>query len=114
MREETGILAMTGDAEGSCGFLHLSFQEYLAAEYAAREGLAKELATQAAESWWREVALLSLRHSRPFCEGFFREMLRAGIAEKHPDLAEIHHADGQPEPQDLSAADTAGQIFLQA
>ena len=33
MRDEAGILAMEG--EGRCGFLHLSFQEYLAAEYAA-------------------------------------------------------------------------------
>ena len=37
MRDEAGILAMEG--EGRCGFLHLSFQEYLAAEHAAREGL---------------------------------------------------------------------------
>ncbi|MCY2977757.1 MAG: SUMF1/EgtB/PvdO family nonheme iron enzyme [Planctomycetota bacterium] len=88
MRDEAGILAMTGEGEGRCGFLHLSFQEYLAAEHAAREGLAKQLASVAAESWWREVALLSLRRSRPFCEAFFREMLEAGIAENHPDLAE--------------------------
>jgi hypothetical protein len=89
MRDEAGILAMEG--EGRCGFLHLSFQEFLAAEHAAREGLARELATRAAKtdgSWWREVALLSLRRSRPFCEAFFREMLAAGVAEDHPDLAE--------------------------
>ena len=46
MRDEAGILAMEG--EGRCGFLHLSFQEYLAAEHAAREGLAQELASIAA------------------------------------------------------------------
>ena len=39
---------------------------------AAREGLAEQLASHAAESWWREVALLSLRRSRPFCESFYR------------------------------------------
>ena len=86
MRDEAGILAMEG--EGRCGFLHLSFQEYLAAEHAAREGLAGELASRATQSWWREVALLSLRRSRPFCEAFFCEMLAGGIAENHPDLAE--------------------------
>ncbi len=53
MRDEAGILAMEG--EGRCGFLHLSFQEYLAAEYAACEGLAQQLASNAADSWWREV-----------------------------------------------------------
>ena len=88
MRDETGILAMGGEGEGRCGFLHLSFQEYLAADHAAREGLAGELASRATESWWREVALLSLRRSRPFCEAFFHEMLQVGIAENHPDLAQ--------------------------
>ena len=88
MRDEAGILAMSGDGDGSCGFLHLSFQEYLAAQFAASEGRAKELALHAPESWWREVALLSLRHSRPFCEEFFKQMLAAGIAEQHPDLAD--------------------------
>jgi formylglycine-generating enzyme required for sulfatase activity len=86
MRDEAGILAMAG--EGRCGFLHLSFQEYLAAEHAAREGFARMLAPKAMDSWWREVALLSLRCSRPHCEAFFREMLKAGIAENHPDLAQ--------------------------
>jgi formylglycine-generating enzyme required for sulfatase activity len=86
MRCEAGIMALVGD--GRCGFLHLSFQEYLAAEYAANEGLAKILAPLALQSWWREVALLSLRFSRPFCEEFFREMLASGIVEKDPDFAE--------------------------
>ena len=88
MLDETGILAMAGEGEGRCGFLHLSFQESLAADHAAREGLARELASKAAESWWREVALLSLRRSRSFCEAFFGEMIEAGIAENHPDLAQ--------------------------
>ena len=88
MRSETGILALGGEGGGTCGFLHLSFQEYLAADHAARENLAPQLASRATESWWREVALLSLRRSRPYCETFFREMLAAGIAERHPDLAE--------------------------
>jgi formylglycine-generating enzyme required for sulfatase activity len=88
MRDVIGILAMGGEGDGRCGFLHLTFQEYLAAEYAAREGLASELATRAADSWWREVALLSLRRSRSFCEAFFREMLAIGTAERYPDLAE--------------------------
>ncbi len=88
MRDEAGILAMTGDGAGNCGFLHLSFQEYLAANHAASENLARELATRAPESWWREAALLSLRQSRPFCETFFREMLAAELAERHPDLTD--------------------------
>ena len=88
MRSEAGILALGGEGTGQCGFLHLSFQEYLAAEHAAREGLAEQLASRATDSWWREVALLSLRHSRPFCESFFREAIALGIVEDQPDLAE--------------------------
>jgi hypothetical protein len=37
MRDEAGILAMSGDGTWHCGFLHLSFQEYLAAEHAAQK-----------------------------------------------------------------------------
>ena len=85
MRDEAGILALAG--EGRYGFLHLSFQEYLAADHAAHENLAQPLVTCARESWWREVALLSLRRSRPFCEAFFREMLLSGLMEDEPDLA---------------------------
>ena len=33
----------------------------------------QQLAAEAAESSWREVALLSLRRSRPFCAAFFRK-----------------------------------------
>jgi len=88
MRDEAGILAMSGEGDGRCGFLHLSFQEFLAATYAASAGLAQELATQAASSWWRETALLSLRSSEAYCREFFTEMLKAGIAEEHPNLAE--------------------------
>ena len=87
MRTESGILAMGGAGNGECGFLHLSFQEFLAADYAACKGLAKDLASRISESWWREVALLSLRRSQEFCEEFFRELLALGIAEREPDLA---------------------------
>ncbi|MCY2964460.1 MAG: SUMF1/EgtB/PvdO family nonheme iron enzyme, partial [Planctomycetota bacterium] len=88
MRDEAGILAMGGAGDGRCGFLHRSFQEFLAADYAAREGLAKELATRADDDWWREVALLSLRRSRRYCEAFYGEMVAAGLPERNPDLAD--------------------------
>ena len=88
MRNEFGILAMTGDGEGRCGFLHLTFQEYLAADYAARENRAKEVAKRASESWWHEVALLSLRRSKEYCKGFFTEMVATGLVESNPDLAD--------------------------
>jgi len=46
MRDETGILAMW--ESGRCGFLHLTFQEYLAGLHAAREGHAAILAERMA------------------------------------------------------------------
>ncbi len=88
MREESGILAMGGEGTNRCGFLHLSFQEYLAASYAVQQGYAKELATRISNSWWQEAALLSLRKSVPFCEQFFRELLAAGVAEDREDLVQ--------------------------
>ncbi len=113
MREEAGILAMSGDGTGRCGFLHLSFQEYLASEYAASENQSGFLAQHASESWWREVALLSLRGSRSYCESFFRALLAADVAENNADLFDrcltealhpvaspfleaLHCADGKP------------------
>ena len=86
MRSEAGLLAKTAD--GRCGFLHLSFQEYLAATHAAAHGLSKELASQAASSWWQETALLSLRTSETHCRDFFTELLAAGVAENDPKLAQ--------------------------
>jgi formylglycine-generating enzyme required for sulfatase activity len=91
MRDESGMLALSPG--GQIGFLHLTFQEYLAAEYVATEGLVqagmiRQLAERAHEGWWREVTLLSLRYTRAFNEAFFRELLAAGMAESQPDLAE--------------------------
>ena len=88
MREESGILAMGGEGTRKCGFLHLSFQEYLAASYAVEQGYARQLAIRISDSWWQEVALLSLRKSVLFCENFFRELLAAGLAETREDLVQ--------------------------
>ena len=83
MREEAGILAFVSD--GLCGFLHLSFQEYLAAEHALAEGHATFLAQSSEVSWWQEVILLALRGQRKFCEGFFQELIQAGLIERNPE-----------------------------
>ncbi|MFN9134724.1 MAG: NACHT domain-containing protein, partial [Planctomyces sp.] len=88
MREESGILAFSGEGTGRLGFLHLSFQEYLAADHAVRESLSGQLAARVPDSWWQEVALLSLRRSKAYCGRFFGDMLASGLAEQHPELAQ--------------------------
>ncbi|MFN5801034.1 MAG: SUMF1/EgtB/PvdO family nonheme iron enzyme, partial [Planctomyces sp.] len=88
MREESGILAFSGEGTGRLGFLHLSFQEYLAADHAVRESLSGQLAARVPDSWWQEVTLLSLRRSKAYCGRFFGDMLASGLAEQHPELAQ--------------------------
>ena len=74
MRDESGIL-VTARPE-CCSFLHLTFQEYLAAMHAVEEGLACELVARAGKSWWREPILLALaRASGPFAKQFFAALL---------------------------------------
>lgn len=86
IRDESGIVVMHGP--GRCGFLHLTFQEYLAAHHATRGGLAKELAGGLGRTWWREMILLALAlGSKEFAAGFFREV--AGLPEvgvRHGDF----------------------------
>ncbi|HAV34548.1 MAG TPA: hypothetical protein DCX79_21320, partial [Planctomycetaceae bacterium] len=65
-----------------------SFQEYLAADHAVRESLSGQLAARVSDSWWQEVALLSLRRSKAYCGRFFGDMLASGLAEQHPELAQ--------------------------
>ncbi|MEI7700418.1 MAG: SUMF1/EgtB/PvdO family nonheme iron enzyme [Planctomycetia bacterium] len=86
MKDETGILA--SDTEGRCGFLHLSFQEYLAADHAVTTRNARTLAERVQDPWWREVGLLSLRQNATFCEDFFKAMLQLDVADKAPDIAD--------------------------
>jgi formylglycine-generating enzyme required for sulfatase activity/predicted phosphodiesterase len=75
MRDESGILAMW--SAGQCGFLHLTFQEYLAGLHAAREGRAEALVQHVGKSWWREVILVAVAiGSRDFAQKFFTALLQ--------------------------------------
>jgi formylglycine-generating enzyme required for sulfatase activity/predicted phosphodiesterase len=75
MRDESGILAMWG--AGQCGYLHLTFQEFLAGLHAAKESRAEELAEQFGKSWWREATLLALAiGSKDYAQTFFTAVLK--------------------------------------
>ena len=68
IRDDSGLL--TGWDQEHYGFMHLGFQEYLAArEIRSRSfddpAVLKELASHFGESWWREVGLLLLALEDP-------------------------------------------------
>jgi formylglycine-generating enzyme required for sulfatase activity len=80
IRDESGLL--TGWGVDQYGFMHLGFQEYLAArEIRFREilepGPFAQLAGRFGESWWQEVILLMLaQKDPPLFECFIGELLQ--------------------------------------
>ncbi|MEW6073947.1 MAG: SUMF1/EgtB/PvdO family nonheme iron enzyme [Planctomycetota bacterium] len=90
IRDESGLL--TGWSGESYGFLHLGFQEYLAAQeirgraYGNPKPL-EDLADHFGESWWREVTLLLLAlEGSALFEGLMREVVKRPAFAAHPDL----------------------------
>ena len=81
VRDESGLL--TGWGPDQFGFMHLGFQEYLAATELRRlafegdkQAVLRELAGHYGESWWQEVILLLLAQGNPsLFEPFMREAL---------------------------------------
>ena len=92
VRNESGLL--TGWDHDQYGFMHLGFQEYLAArEIRTRafedQTVLKELAGHFGESWWREVALLLLGlEDPPLFEPYMREVVKLPAFAEHADLIE--------------------------
>jgi len=100
VRDESGLL--TGWSGDRYGFMHLGFQEYLAARELRRrihrEALAGEapaaltgLARHYGESWWQEVILLLLAESdpAPLFAPFMREVLRQPRFAEERQLLEL-------------------------
>jgi len=80
MRNDCGILAGAGG--GNLGFLHLTFQEFLASEHALREGKVAFVAERAGAKWWREAALLTARQaSQVEAETFYRVLLGQDLSD---------------------------------
>ncbi|MEY3277142.1 MAG: hypothetical protein RL153_2410, partial [Verrucomicrobiota bacterium] len=86
MRDLSGILAP--DGPGRCGFLHLTFQEFLAAHHAVHENQAAKLAERLGSTWWREVILLAMaRGHEGFATQFFTALAgRPGVVVEHEDF----------------------------
>jgi hypothetical protein len=91
VRDESGLL--TGWGQDQFGFMHLGFQEYLAATEIRRrhfEGDASrlpELAARFGSSWWQEVILLLVASGNPSAfVPFLRELMKRPEVAQHPAL----------------------------
>ncbi len=93
VRDESGLL--TGWNQVQYGFIHLGFQEYLAAREILRRSdtdpeLLKELAGHFGKSWWQEVMLLLLSlGDLPLFTPFMREVLKQPAVADHPEIIEM-------------------------
>jgi len=93
IRDESGLL--TGWDQENYGFMHLGFQEYLAAREIRRRsftepGIIRDLASHFGESWWEEVGLLllALEDDPSLFEPYMRELLKQPAFSRHPNIVE--------------------------
>ncbi|MCP4667442.1 MAG: hypothetical protein GY849_13855, partial [Deltaproteobacteria bacterium] len=93
IRDESGLL--TGWDQENYGFMHLGFQEYLAAReirrrYFDEPEVLRGLASHFGESWWEEVGLLllALEDDPSLFVPYMRELLKQPAFLKHPNLLE--------------------------
>ncbi len=94
IQHESGLL--TGWGDGSFGFLHLAFQEYLTAGHIRAKGLAdpthfRELAAKLGDSWWEEVMRLMVALGNPCAFDQFMPALLAqdGIGDRQVLIEEL-------------------------
>jgi len=93
IRDESGLLV--GWDQDHYGFMHLGFQEYLAAREIRSRAFSnpevvKELASHFGESWWEEVALLLLALEDPsLFEPFMREVVNLPAFAGNAHLVEL-------------------------
>jgi len=80
LRDDCGVI--TSGGSGRLEFVHLAFQEYLAASHVASRGLGRELADRAGDPRWEEVILLAM--SRP---GVFQPFMHRAFELGDVDVA---------------------------
>ncbi|GBC61833.1 hypothetical protein DENIS_2795 [Desulfonema ishimotonii] len=108
VRDESGLL--TGWDQENYGFMHLGFQEYLAArEIRIRAykdaGVLRELAGHFGESWWQEVTLILLALEEPsHFESFMAELVKLPAFAENAGLVEMCLDD---------AAETSAEPFIE-
>jgi len=119
MHNDCGILASAG--QGKLGFLHLTFQEYLAASHALREGQVAVVAERAPVRWWKETAVLLLtapEASQTAAETFYGSLMGQDLADPAvmqiltQCLEEGNHFTAAPVLEQLRLRDAGGQLKL--
>lgn len=105
VRDISGLL--TGWDQEHYGFMHLGFQEFLAAreirsQVIRNPQIINELASHFGESWWEEVILLFLSlDDQLLFEPFMRELAKLPAFTEHPHLIDLcleDAAERSPEP----------------
>ena len=93
IRDQSGLL--TGWGRDQYGFMHLGFQEYLAAREIRRRAftdptILPELAAQFGDSWWQEVILLLLALEDPsLFAPYMREVFKRLDVVQFPELVDM-------------------------
>jgi formylglycine-generating enzyme required for sulfatase activity len=76
MQDECGIIVTSS---GERQFLHLTFQEFLAAEHAIAERMLDRIAAGLGDKWWHEPAFHALRRGKEKdASDFFEKLLTGG------------------------------------
>ena len=102
VRDESGLL--TGWDQEHYGFMHLGFQEYLAALEIQNKCLLgpevlNDLAGRFGQSWWQEVTLLLLSLNNPsLFVPFMRILIQQPGFTQHPELVEMCLDDAAEKP----------------
>jgi len=92
IRDDSGLL--TGWDQEHYGFMHLGFQEYLAAQEIRTQAfndpsVLSELASHFGESWWQEVGLILLALEDPsLFVPYMREVVKLKAFTRHSSLVE--------------------------
>lgn len=120
VRNQSGLL--TGWDQANYGFMHLGFQEYLAAGEVRRRfvedsEILNELAAKFGDSWWQEVILLLLAMSDPcLFTPFMRAVVRTPSFARRSDMVEACLTDAaevSPLPFTELLQDTDNKLALE-
>lgn len=101
VRDESGLL--TGWDHETYGFMHLGFQEYLAARHIKKKfeqmpSVLNDMVERFGHSWWQEVILLLTSENPYFFEEFLRVLIQSPNFTEQPELLKMCFEDAAERP----------------